>query len=192
MGYGLAPKDAMAAAASPKPVTCSSCGFKNPPNPKGGRCGSCGASFDRVSLTPSRPSGEINRYQQEGFSLTWMLIGLGIQAILTTAIVIGLPMVVPIFDFEGWHGMLVSIAVWFLGGLLTGLISPGKTFVEPFVATILVAIPAVIYLIDSQTVRTMPSFMYVIMAALGVLFGLIGAYTGERIQMGPPPKPRTT
>lgn len=189
MGYGLAPKVAMAAA-SVKPVTCSSCGFKNPPS-AGGRCNSCGAAFDRPSLAP-RSSGEIGRYQQVGFSVVWMFIALGIQAILTTAIVVGLPMVVPIFDFEGWHGMLVSIPVWFLGGLLTGLISPGKTFIEPFVATILVAVPSVFYLVDSQTVRTMPTFMYVIMAALGVLFGLIGAYTGERIQMGPPPKPRAS
>ncbi len=30
--------------------------------------------------------------------------------------------------------------------------------------------------------------MYVLLSALGVLFTLIGAYIGERIQMGPPPK----
>jgi len=35
----------------------------------------------------------------------------------------------------------------------------------------------------------MPSFLYIIMAAIGVLFTLIGAYLGERIQLGPPPKP---
>ena len=52
-----------------------------------------------------------------------------------------------------------------------------------------VAIPTVFYLARSQTVRTMPLFMYIIMAAIGVLFTLIGAYIGERIQMGPPPKP---
>jgi hypothetical protein len=34
----------------------------------------------------------------------------------------------------------------------------------------------------------MPVFMYVIMSMIGVLFSLIGAYLGERIQMGPPPK----
>jgi hypothetical protein len=31
--------------------------------------------------------------------------------------------------------------------------------------------------------------MYVLMSALGILFTLIGTYIGERIQMGPPPKP---
>jgi hypothetical protein len=34
----------------------------------------------------------------------------------------------------------------------------------------------------------MPFFMYAIMGLIGVLFALVGAYLGERIQMGPPPK----
>jgi len=91
-------------------------------------------------------------------------------------------------DFEGSNGMSVSLPVWFLGGMLLGMISPGKTFIEPVVASFLVAIPTVFYLARGETVRTMPVFMYVIMALIGVMFTLIGAYLGERIQMGPPPK----
>lgn len=181
----------MAAAAAHKPISCTSCGFKNPPSPAGNRCVSCGAAFERASTPPSsRPSSEPGRrYQQEGFSLPWLLIAMLVQGVLTAALVVGLPMVIPVLDFEGGHGMLVTIPVWFLGGLLTGMISPGKTFVEPVVAALLVAIPTVIYLVQSQTVRTLPTFLYVIMAAIGVMFTLIGAYIGERIQMGPPPKP---
>jgi hypothetical protein len=78
--------------------------------------------------------------------------------------------------------------VWFLGGLLVGMISPGRTFVEPAVASLLVAIPATFLLIQSQTVRTMPLFLYLIFAGIGILLALIGAYIGERIQLGPPPK----
>lgn len=179
----------MAAAATQKPVTCTSCGFKNPPNVAGNRCTSCGAAFERVSEAP-RPADDFQRrYQQEGFSPVWVLIAVIVQGILTAALVVGLPMVVPLLDFEGGHGMLVTIPVWFLGGLLTGMISPGKTFLEPVVGALLVAIPTVLYLIESQTVRLMPTFMYVIMAAIGVLFAMVGAYIGERIQMGPPPKP---
>src|SRR5262249_7259544 len=81
------------------------------------------------------------------------------------------------------------IPVWFVGGMLLGMISPGKTFIEPVVASFLVAIPTVFYLAKGETVRTMPLFMYVIMALIGVLFTLIGAYIRERIQIGPPPKP---
>ena len=84
--------------------------------------------------------------------------------------------------------MLISIPVWFVGGLLVGMISPGRTFLEPVIAVIFVAIPTVLYLYFFQTVRLLPSFMYVIMAGIGVMFTLIGSYLGERIQMGPPPK----
>jgi hypothetical protein len=72
--------------------------------------------------------------------------------------------------------------------MLVGLISPGKTFIEPVVAAFLIAIPTAMVLFNTQTVKTMPWFMYFLMSALGVMFTLIGAYIGERIQMGPPPK----
>ena len=97
-------------------------------------------------------------------------------------------MVVSFLDFEGQNGMLMCIPVWFLGGTLVGMISPGRTFIEPAVAALLVAIPSTFLLIQSQTVRSMPLFLYVIFAGIGILLTLIGAYIGERIQLGPPPK----
>mgnify|MGYP000670988945 CR=1 FL=1 len=107
-----------------------------------------------------------------------------VQAVLTAALVVGLPMVVHQLDFEGSNGMTVTIPVWCLGGVLLGMISPGKMFLEPVVASVLVAAPTVYYLVHSQTVRTMPVFMYVIMAFIGVMFSLVGAYIGERIGWG--------
>ena len=127
--------------------------------------------------------------QQTGFSFLWWGIALLVLGILTAALVIGLPKVVSVLDFEGSNGMLVSIPVWFVGGLLIGMISPGRTFIEPVIAALAVAIPTVAFLASTQTVRTMPLFMYIIMAGVGVMFTLIGAYLGERIQMGPPAKP---
>jgi hypothetical protein len=128
------------------------------------------------------------RYQQEGMSVQWLIIALAVQGVLTAALVFGLPMVLTSIDFEGGNGMTVCVPVWFVGGLLVGMISPGRTFIEPVVASFIVAIPTTFFLVDSQTVRTLPTFLYVIMAAIGVLFTLIGAYIGERIQLGPPPK----
>ncbi len=179
----------MAAAKSPNSVNCPSCGAKNSPVPANGRCISCGATMEALKPIRSADAERQRRYQQEGFSVLWMLIAILVQSVLTAALVVGLPMVVSALDFEGSAGMVVAIPVWFVGGMLLGMISPGKTFIEPVVAAFLVAIPTVFYLARSQTVRTMPLFMYIIMAAIGVLFTLIGAYMGERIQMGPPPKP---
>lgn len=126
--------------------------------------------------------------RQDRFSFLWLLVSLLVTAMLTAAIVVGLPMVARVFDFEGSAGMLVAIPVWFASGLLVGLISPGRTFVEPACATALVAAPTILFLIRSETVKTMPLFLYVLFAALGIFFALIGSVAGERLQMGPPPK----
>jgi predicted nucleic acid-binding Zn ribbon protein len=174
--------------AAPKKIICPSCGFKNSAPLPNNRCVSCGAKIEDLKRLLSRQEELERRYQQEGFSLLWFVISIVIMLVLTAAIVMGLPMVVRAFDFEGSAGMIIAIPVWCVGGILVGLISPGKTFIEPVVASFLVAIPTAFLLFRSQTVKTMPAFMYVLLAALGVFFTLIGSYVGERIQMGPPPK----
>ncbi|MCA9592486.1 MAG: zinc ribbon domain-containing protein [Myxococcales bacterium] len=171
-----------------KKIICPSCGFKNTAPLPNNRCVSCGAKIDDLKRVLSRQEELERRYQQEGFSPLWFGVSLVVMGVLTAAIVMGLPMVVPALDFEGSAGMIMAIPVWFVAGLLVGLISPGKTFIEPVVASFLIAIPTAFLLFRSQTVKTMPAFMYILMGALGVLFTLIGAYIGERIQMGPPPK----
>ena len=117
--------------------------------------------------------------------MTWCGISIGVEGSLTAAIVVGLPMVVSAFDFEGSAGMMLAIPIWFVSGMLIGLISPGRTVLEQVVATFLVAMPTAFLLFNGQTVKVMPAFMYVLMSALGILFALIGSYVGERIQVGP-------
>jgi hypothetical protein len=163
---------------------CPSCGAANTAAAPGARCSSCGAKLHEAR--PSRHEDpERAHHHQDGFSLTWCGISLLVVGILTAAVVIGLPMVVPVFDFEGSAGMMLSIPVWFVSGMLIGLISPGRTVLEPVIATFLVAMPTAFLLFTGQTVKAMPAFMYALMSALGVLFSLIGSYAGERIQVGP-------
>src|ERR1700722_16665107 len=170
-----------------KAIVCPSCGFqKNPPG--SARCASCGAKIEDMARSKRAQEDIGRRYQQEGVSVQWLGIAVLVQGVLPAALVFGLPMVLPMLDFEGQNGMLMCIPVWFLGGLLVGMISPGRTFIEPAVASLLVAIPTTFLLIQSQTVRTMPVFLYLIFAGIGILLTLIGAYIGERIQLGPPPK----
>lgn len=167
-------------------VICPSCGYKNQQPLARNRCVSCGVHIEEFVPTPGLGGEEGSHYQQRSFDLVWFLIAIVIMVVLTGAIVIGLPRVVPVLDFEGSAGMLVAIPVWFTGGLLVGLISPGRTFVEPVAAVFLVALPTAFLLHQGQTVKTMPAFMYVLFAALGVLFTLVGAYAGERLQLGSP------
>jgi hypothetical protein len=181
----------------PSIVNCPSCGAKNSSSAK--RCGSCGASMAELEPVQDEHRERERRYQQEGFSVLWAAVSFGVQAILTAAIIIALPQAIGALDFEGYYGMSLTIPVWFVGGVLIGLISPGKTFIEPVVAVLIIAMPTVFYLYNGffgvlgpgQTVRTMPVFMYIIMSLIGVMFTMVGSYVGERIQMGPPPKPTT-
>lgn len=170
-------------------VICPSCGAKNAASAANARCASCGAAMNAFDALAARAGDPRARRAPSGFNYLWCAIALGVQSVLTAAIVVGLPMVVPALDFEGSNGMIMAIPVWFMGGVLIGMISPGRTYVEPAVASFLVQAPTVFYLWRGQTVRTMPFFMYVIMGMIGVLFVLVGSYLGERIQMGPPPKP---
>jgi hypothetical protein len=175
--------------ASAKTVACPSCGFANNP-PGSSRCVSCGAKIEALQKVARTREEEMEwRYQQEGLNMTWLVISIGVQGVLTAAIVFGLPMVITALDFEGGNGMAVCVPVWFFGGMLVGMISPGRTFIEPRLAAAIIALPTTYLLQRSETVHTMPGFLYWIMAAIGVLFSTIGAYVGERIQMGPPPKP---
>jgi hypothetical protein len=162
---------------------CPTCGAINA-SASDQRCQSCGATLS-ASKRPSRYEDPERAYHQEGFSVAWCGISLVVVGILTSAVVIGLPMVVPLFDFEGSAGMMLAIPVWFVSGMLVGLISPGRTVIEPVVATFLVAMPTAFWLFSGQTVKMMPAFMYVLMSVLGVLFSLIGSYVGDRIQVGP-------
>ena len=177
-------------AAASQSIQCQSCGYAK--NPKGSvRCVSCGQKLEELVKERVSVDARGRSYQQEGVSPTWLAIAIVVQALLTGAIVFGLPMLVPMFDFEGGSGMAVCVAVWFAGGFVVGLISPGRTFVEPTLASFLVAMPATYLLVHSQTVRVLPTFLYVVLAGIGVMFTLIGAYAGERVQMGPTP-PRAT
>ena len=178
--------NAMAESNSTHP--CPSCGAAVSSAAPGHRCPSCGAALgdsNRPSRFEDLERAHPQHHHQEGFSLPWCGISLAVVGILTAAVVIGLPLVIPVFDFEGSAGMMLAIPIWFVSGMLVGLISPGRTVAEPVVATFLVAMPTAFLLFSGQTVKVMPAFMYVLMSALGILFSLIGAYVGDRIQVGP-------
>ena len=169
-------------------ITCANCACDK--NPKGSsRCIQCGHALETgpIRVQRSREEELERRYQQEGVSMQWLGLSLVVQAALTAIIIFGLPRAVSVLDFEGGNGMVMCIPVWFLGGILTGIVSPGRTFIEPTVASFMVSVPTTFLLVESQTGRVLPTFLYVILAAIGVLFTLIGAYVGERIQLGPPP-----
>jgi hypothetical protein len=177
-------------------IACAVCGFVDRTHATLGRCSSCGAKFEGL------PTNKVPNTRRSAFNWEWFAFSLGVSALLTAAVVYGLPNLIPLLDFEGSAGILVAIPTWFVGALLVGLSAPGKRLFEPVVATLVIAVPTVTLLYRGQTVKTLPLFVYLLLAMVGLLFALLGAHAGERLQVSPrlrtrpgrkvPPTPRAS
>ena len=80
---------------------------------------------------------------------------------------------------------MLSVPVFFAGGIALGLISPGKTFVEPAVGAMLAAIPtlALVALRTPEGAFEPTLLAYIVCAVMGVMTALFGAFLGEKLQM---------
>lgn len=144
------------------------------------RCPACGSSFDPadVSLADASQDPELAklRAEQQGFSWRWVLVSLALFAIVQVG---------PLFllRLDGWVGVGLSVAVWFVGGLVVGFVSPGKTIFEPALAAFGCAVPTMLWL-HAVTPRGLgPSGLaYFAAGVVGVGLGLFGARLGETIQ----------
>ena len=163
-------------------ITCPMCGFKNPQDTE--RCRSCGAKVEALTTTYTEEEAHARRYQQEHFELKWALMAAGVYLGMQTVILVLLPHVISVFDPQGLPGLLISVGVWFCGGIAVGVWSPGKTFVEPAVGALIAVVPTISYLAWTTPEGFQPTLLaYIITALLGVMFSLFGAFLGEKIQM---------
>jgi len=163
-------------------ITCPMCGFKN--RSDAGRCRSCGAKVEALSALYTEEEAERKRYQQEAFEWKWTFVAFGVYLTLQTLVLAALPAVVTSFDPQGIAGLLVSIAVWFFGGIVVGIISPGKTFVEPAAGALLAVVPTIAFLALTTPEGFQPSLLaYIVGGLLGVMIAMLGAFIGEKIQM---------
>jgi uncharacterized membrane protein YhdT len=170
-------------ATAERDITCPMCGFTNPESAE--RCRSCGAKVEAISATYSAEEVHERRYQQDHFEWKWALLASSVYLAAQLIILVGLPYVVSSFDPQGLPGLLISVAVWFVGGIVVGLVSPGKTFVEPAAGASIAVIPTVSYLALTTPDGFQPTLLaYIVTALLGVMIALFGAFLGEKLQMG--------
>jgi len=168
--------------ASTDEITCHMCGFKNPAD--AGRCRSCGAKVEHLTATYTEEEQYARRYQQEDFEWKWALMAGGAYLGLQALILVLLPKVISSFDPQGFPGLLISVVVWFFGGIGVGVLSPGKTFVEPAVGALIAVTPTIAYLALMTPEGFQPSLLaYIVGAIMGVMISLFGAFIGEKIQM---------
>ena len=173
-------------------MICHVCGFKNAPDAE--RCVSCGAKLEELSGAYSPEEEARKRGQQDGFDIKWAVLSFVVYVVLQAIFLVALPAVIDVYDPQGFTALMISVAVWFAGGVLVGFLSPGKTFLEPAVGALIAIIPTVWWISNTTPGAgehytgpgdlgfglTMPA--YVIGGLLGGMISLFGAYLGERLQ----------
>jgi DNA-directed RNA polymerase subunit RPC12/RpoP len=164
-------------------ITCPMCGFKNPAEQE--RCRSCGAKVEALTASYTSEEEYARRYQQEDFHWKWALIAAALFGGLQVVVLGLLPSAIAQFDPQGLAGLILSVPVFFAGGIALGLISPGKTFVEPAVGAMLATIPtlAVVSLRTPEGAFEPTLLAYIVCAVMGVMTALFGAFLGEKVQM---------
>ena len=163
-------------------IICTICGAKNDPSAE--RCTACGAKIEDLSsreLTAEEQAAR--RYQQDSFEWKWVAIAFLIYATLQGIALVALPMVIEAYDPQGLPGLLISAGVWFVGGILVGWISPGKTFIEPAVGALIAVVPTLLWLNHIADVYELSLLANITGGMIGVMVTLLGGFIGEKIQM---------
>jgi len=163
-------------------IVCSICGAENDANQD--RCTSCGAKLDPLegrALTAEEEHAK--RHQQEGFHWKWVLIAVSIYLVLQAIALIALPMAIDAYEPEGLSALLISAAIWFVGGAFVGFISPGRTFLEPTVGALLAIVPTLLWIDYISIVNKLSLMAMIVGGMLGVMITLMGGFLGEKLQM---------
>ncbi|MBK8171527.1 MAG: hypothetical protein IPK60_14435 [Sandaracinaceae bacterium] len=160
-------------------ITCPMCGFSNAPNTV--RCVSCGAKIDALANEYTDEERNARSRQQETFDWKWAFISFGVFLVLQAIVLIALPMVINTFDPQGLAGLGIAVGVWSVGGVLIGVVSPGRTVFEPAVGALIAAVPTIAYLMVVTPDAFNPSLpAYIVGGLIGVMISLFGAFIGEK------------
>jgi hypothetical protein len=168
-------------AAGKDEIVCHVCGAKNKSETL--RCMSCGAKLESVSVEYTAEEEAARQNQQTGFSPVWIAISFAIYLVLQGIFLVGLDLALDAYDPQGFWGLVISIPIWFVGGIIVGRLSPGRTFIEPTIGAILACIPTVAYIIWITAEGFMPGMLeLLILGGMGVMISLFGAFLGEKLQ----------
>ena len=168
-------------------IECHVCGAGNPKDSE--RCRSCGARLSEVAAELSEEELYARRHQPDEFELRWMLFSF-VLFLVTAALALGLlPLVVPTYDPQGFPGIVITIALWFVGAVVVNFVSPGKNFLEPPVAGLLAAIPTMFFLSSIADVYELSTGAYVLGVLMATMMALMGAFVGNLLRADRPTKP---
>jgi hypothetical protein len=178
-------------ASSKDQVICHVCGFKNEPDAE--RCVSCGAKLEELSGAYTAEEQAARKPTKPGgFAFQWVAISCVVYLVLVGVALVLLPMVIDAYDPQssGDGALFISFAIFFAGGILIGVLSPGKTLWEVGVGALLAIGPTLFWLAFSTPDAPerlgggfqVSSYIYWFSAPVALTLALTGAFLGETIQ----------
>jgi hypothetical protein len=168
-------------------IECQVCGAGNPGGTE--RCRSCGARLTEVVAELTEEELYARRYQPDGFEVRWVFIAFGLFLGMAALALALLPLVIPMYDPQGFPGIVITIVLWFIGAAAINYVSPGKNFLEPPVGGALAAIPTMIFLSSIADVYQLSPGAYVLGTLMATMMALMGAFVGTLLR-GDQPKER--
>jgi hypothetical protein len=161
-------------------IECHVCGAGNPSEFK--RCRSCGARLSELASELTEEELYARRHQPDGFELRWVFISFGLFLVAAALALALLPLVITVYDPQGFPGIVITIILWFLGAAAINYLSPGKNFLEPPVGGLLAAIPTMIFLSSVADVYQLSTGAYVLGTLMATMMALMGAFVGNLLR----------
>lgn len=171
-------------------IECHVCGAGNPKGTE--RCRSCGARLSELATELTEEELRARRHQPDAFEPRWVFISFGLFLILAALALALLPLIIPIYDPQGFAGIVITIVLWFVGAAAINYVSPGKNFLEPPVGGLLAAIPTMFFLSSIADVYQLSTGAYVLGALMATMMALMGAFVGNLLGDDRPTSRRAT
>lgn len=160
-------------------IECQVCGSRNEMGTE--RCKSCGAGLSELSRELTDEEVYARRNQPDGFEWRWVFISFVVFLVMAALALGLLPLILPFYDPQGFPGVMITSALWFVGAVAINYISPGKTFLEPPVGGFLAAIPTMFFLSSVADVYKLSMGAYVLGMIMAAMMSLMGGYLGESL-----------
>jgi hypothetical protein len=169
-------------------IECHVCGAGNSKDSE--RCHSCGARLSELASELTEEELYARRHQPDGFEIRWVFISFGLFLSMAALALALLPLLIPVYDPQGFAGIVITIILWFVGAGAINYASPGKNFLEPPVGGLLAAIPTMIFLWSIADVYQLSTGAYVLGILMATMMALMGAFVGNLLRADQPKLPK--